>query len=100
MPDTDTAVALVKDCRLLTSLDLGPEVSTDFPIFRVVAEIDAPTRYTGDKYLVHILEPVGLDALVPKMGAALRADRSFDFDSTEEVPKGTKLSVSVSKSHD
>ena len=95
-PETDSIFAAVTDCQSLGAADVGVTVT----IFRVVAKIYAPrNRYSDDIYLVKILEPVGLNALVPERGAMMDHEE-FWFDSTDEVPRGTKLKISVSPSHD
>jgi hypothetical protein len=96
MPDTHSIFATVKDCQPLGSVDLGGATK----IFRIEAEIETPrNRYLDDIYLVNILEPVGLNALLPEMGVTMEREK-FSFDSTDEVREGTKLKLSVSPSHD
>lgn len=92
-PETDSIFATVTDCQSSGTADLGVTVT----IFRVVAKMYAPrNRYSDDIYMVHILEPVGLNALLPKRGVPMDHEE-FWFDSTDEVPKGTKLKISVSR---
>jgi hypothetical protein len=92
-PDTDSIFATVTDCQSSGTADIDVTVT----IFQVVAKMYAPrNRYADDIYMVHILEPVGLDALLPKRGVPMDHEE-FSFDATHEVPKGTKLKISVSR---
>lgn len=92
-PETDSIFATVTDCQSSATADLGVTVT----IFRVVAKMDAPhNRYSDDIHMVHILEPLGLDALLPKRGVPMDHGE-FSFDSTHEIPKGKKLKISVSR---
>jgi hypothetical protein len=91
-PETDSIFATVTDCQSSGTADINVTV----PIFRVVAKMCTPrSRYSDDICMVHILEPVGLDALLPKRGVPMDHEE-FWFDSTHEVSKGTKLKISVS----
>jgi hypothetical protein len=98
MPDIDSIFATVEDCQPVRSLDLSEGITGT--IFKVVAKIDTPTgQYSNDIYLVKILEPARSNDFVPEMGATMEHGR-FDFDTTEKIPQGTKLKISISPSHD
>ena len=82
--------AIVEDCRFIESREV---IKVTF--YHVEARMWAPAnKYSDDIYMVRIIKPEGIGDLMDDEGTLMERGK-FSFDSTEEVPKGTKLEVEI-----
>ena len=51
-------------------------------------------KYSDDVYMVRIIKPEGIGDLMDEEGTLMEHGK-FSFDSTEEVPKDTRLEVKI-----
>jgi hypothetical protein len=89
---TDIKKAVVEDCSLAASGQVTPDIQVSW--YHVEGMLTS--GYSDDIYRVKILKPKGIGDLMYAEGT-LMEHGEFSFDSTQEVPKDTKLEIEITE---
>src|SRR6516164_8210050 len=88
-----TPEAIVEDCRLIESGEVATDLKVTF--YHVEARMLVPAnKYSDDVCMVRIIKPEGIGDLMDEEGTLMEHGK-FSFESTEEVPKDTRLEVKI-----
>ena len=91
-----TPKAIVENCILLPAPDeVTPGIK--ITVYHVEARMLVPaSKFSDDIYMVRITSPEGMGDLMNDEGTLMEHGR-FTFDSTQEVPKDTKLELEITE---
>jgi hypothetical protein len=88
-----TPKAIVENCRLVESSEVATDLKVTF--YHVEARMLVPAnKYSDDVCMVRIIKPEGIGDLMDEEGTLMEHGK-FSFESTEEVPKDTRLEVKI-----